>query len=393
MVKNQPIRVKLMVVTMSVLFICCLGLTVFTTLSAKRMSHQIASTAIPAININPSEEITGDTFPSIPMTQASIMPDQEEVKAKQEQILKQYYLSSFGYMVGIIIVGGLLAYYLSGRAMTSLVDLNSKIKNSSVDTLADELEVPPTHDEIAELTVSFNKMTRKLKESFDFQQQFSANVAHELRTPLTVLNTKLEVIKRKNPELDQESTRFIDELSLQVGRLIEMVEKLLQLTHEYQLEEQSTILAEDLINSILPDFSESIQEKEISVTVELGEQELMGDLELLYRAFYNVIENALKYNVQGGSLTITGSETQGFSKFVIADTGVGIPKEYQDEVFQSLFRVDDARDRKVGGVGLGLAIVKKIIEAHQGTITVEDNQEAGRGTTFSLTLPNKKEAS
>lgn len=393
MVKNQPIRVKLMVVTMSVLFICCLGLTVFTTLSAKRMSHQIASTAIPAININPSEEITGDTFPSIPMTQASIMPDQEEVEAKQEQILKQYYLSSFGYMVGIIIMGGLLAYYLSGRAMTSLVDLNSKIKNSSVDTLADELEVPPTHDEIAELTVSFNNMTRKLKESFDFQQQFSANVAHELRTPLTVLNTKLEVIKRKNPELDQESTRFIDELSLQVGRLIDMVEKLLQLTHEYQLEEQSTILAEDLINSILPDFSDSIQEKEISVTVELGEQEVTGDLELLYRAFYNVIENGLKYNVQGGSLTITGSETQWFSQFVIADTGVGIPKEYQDEVFQSLFRVDDARDRKVGGVGLGLAIVKKIIEAHQGTITVEDNQEAGRGTTFSLTLPNKKEAS
>lgn len=393
MVKNQPIRVKLMVVTMSVLFICCLGLTVFTTLSAKRMSHQIASTTIPAIKINPSEETTGDVFPSIPMTQASIMPDQEEVKAKQEQILKQYYLSSFGYMVGIIIVGGLLAYYLSGRAMTSLVDLNSKIKNSSVDTLADELEVPPTHDEIAELTVSFNKMTRKLKESFDFQQQFSANVAHELRTPLTVLNTKLEVIKRKNPELDQERTRFIDELSLQVGRLIEMVEKLLQLTHEYQLEEQSTILAEDLINSILPDFSDGIQEKEISVTVELGEQEVTGDLELLYRAFYNVIENGLKYNVQGGSLTITGSETQGFSKFVIADTGVGIPKEYQDEVFQSLFRVDDARDRKVGGVGLGLAIVKKIIEAHQGTITVEDNQEAGRGTLFSLTLPKKKGAS
>ena len=382
-----------MVVTMSVLFICCLGLTVFTTLSAKRMSHQIASTTIPAIKINPSEETTGDVFPSIPMTQASIMPDQEEVKAKQEQILKQYYLSSFGYMVGIIIVGGLLAYYLSGRAMTSLVDLNSKIKNSSVDTLADELEVPPTHDEIAELTVSFNKMTRKLKESFDFQQQFSANVAHELRTPLTVLNTKLEVIKRKNPELDQERTRFIDELSLQVGRLIEMVEKLLQLTHEYQLEEQSTILAEDLINSILPDFSDGIQEKEISVTVELGEQEVTGDLELLYRAFYNVIENGLKYNVQGGSLTITGSETQGFSKFVIADTGVGIPKEYQDEVFQSLFRVDDARDRKVGGVGLGLAIVKKIIEAHQGTITVEDNQEAGRGTLFSLTLPKKKGAS
>lgn len=378
--------------TMIILTVCCLGLTVFTNMSAKRMSINIAESTIPAASINQHDNQAVE-IPGITMT-PSVNAVDNQVRAEQERLLKQYYISSVGYMLVIIILGGVAAYYFSGKGLTSLKELNKKMKNSSVATLSEELPVPPSNDEIAELTESFNKMKHQLNDSFIFQQQFSANVAHELRTPLTVLNTKLEVFKRKNPEMDETSEVLVTDLTKQVARLIDMGEKLLQLTNDYTSEEYSSIIASDLFESIASDLKGRLMDKEIQLTLPTESHVIEGDLDLLYQAFYNLLENSIKYNKQQGIISIVTTESADETVVNIKDTGCGIPKSQREDVFKTLYRVDEARNRdaSVGGSGLGLAIVKKIIDKHQGQIKLLDNIDGTQGITVTVVLPKKKEA-
>lgn len=378
--------------TMIILTVCCLGLTVFTNMSAKRMSINIAESTIPAASINQHDNQAVE-IPGITMT-PSVNAVDNQVRAEQERLLKQYYISSVGYMLVIIIIGGVAAYYFSGKGLTSLKELNKKMKNSSVATLSEELPVPPSNDEIAELTESFNKMKHQLNDSFIFQQQFSANVAHELRTPLTVLNTKLEVFKRKNPEMDETSEVLVTDLTKQVARLIDMGEKLLQLTNDYTSEEYSSIIASDLFESIASDLKGRLMDKEIQLTLPTESHVIEGDLDLLYQAFYNLLENSIKYNKQQGIISIVTTESADETVVNIKDTGCGIPKSQREDVFKTLYRVDEARNRdaSVGGSGLGLAIVKKIIDKHQGQIKLLDNIDGTQGITVTVVLPKKKEA-
>lgn len=389
MLNKMPIRLKFTVLTMLILSCCCIGLTIFTSLSGKRMSSQIASTLLPAQAISTRDSRGRLVMPAIAMT-PSIDPAVAEKQREQEQILKNYYITSASFMVLIIISGGLGAYYISGKGLVSLIELNTKIKNSSVDTLSDELALPLAKDEISDLTNSFNQMKRQLNESFVFQKQFSGNVAHELRTPLTVLKTKLAVFQRKELELSKETAVLVADLSKQVQRLIEMVEKLLQLTNDYQLGEESQILVSDLFENILADLGPMIEEKELIVTSQVTDQMITGDLDLLYQGFYNLLENSVKFNQQGGGIELSVNETLTASQISITDTGIGIPEEYREAVFQSLFRVDEGRDRKVGGSGLGLAIVQKIISKHQGKIEIVSNPQATQGTRVIVSLPKKK---
>lgn len=378
--------------TMIILTVCCLGLTVFTNMSAKRMSINIAESTIPAASINQHDNQAVE-IPGITMT-PSVDAVDNQVRAEQERLLKQYYISSVGYMLVIIILGGVAAYYFSGKGLTSLKELNKKMKNSSVATLSEELPVPPSNDEIAELTEYFNKMKHQLNDSFIFQQQFSANVAHELRTPLTVLNTKLEVFKRKNPEMDETSEVLVTDLTKQVARLIDMGEKLLQLTNDYTSEEYSSIIASDLFESIASDLKDRLMDKEIQLTLPTESHVIEGDLDLLYQAFYNLLENSIKYNKQQGIISIVTTESADETVVNIKDTGCGIPKSQREDVFKTLYRVDEARNRdaSVGGSGLGLAIVKKIIDKHQGQIKLLDNIDGTQGITVTVVLPKKKEA-
>lgn len=389
MLNKMPIRLKFTVLTMLILSCCCIGLTIFTSLSGKRMSSKIASTLLPAQAISTRDSRGRLVMPAIAMT-PSIDPAVAEKQREQEQILKNYYITSASFMVLIIISGGLGAYYISGKGLVSLIELNTKIKNSSVDTLSDELALPLAKDEISDLTNSFNQMKRQLNESFVFQKQFSGNVAHELRTPLTVLKTKLAVFQRKELELSKETAVLVADLSKQVQRLIEMVEKLLQLTNDYQLGEESQILVSDLFENILADLGPMIEEKELIVTSQVTDQMITGDLDLLYQGFYNLLENSVKFNQQGGGIELSVKETLTASQISITDTGIGIPEEYREAVFQSLFRVDEGRDRKVGGSGLGLAIVQKIISKHQGKIEIVSNPQATQGTRVIVSLPKEK---
>lgn len=389
MFKSFPLRLKLTLMTVVVLIVCSVGLTLITNYSAKLMSVEMAVISTPAMKIDEPEE----NLIIEPIQQPELLEAETSLTDDQLSILDQYYLTSVGYMLLIIVLGGLAAYYLSGKAIASIRDLNEEIKKSSITTLSNPVVVPTSNDEVAELANSFNDMQKKLNDSFTFQKQFSANVAHELRTPLTVLNTKLEVYRRKHQQLDADTNGLVADLSKQVSRLIDMVEKFLQLTNDDVLGEYSEITSSDLFDSILTELHEDITQKNIAVTLlNLPETVLVGELDLLYRAFYNLIENSIKYNEQDGQIEISGTMSETETVIQITDTGIGIPEENYEDVLKSLYRVDDARSREIGGSGLGLAIVKQIIEQHQGKIKLGPNKNNHKGTTVMIQLPFSKEA-
>ena len=261
-------------------------------------------------------------------------------------------------------------YLFSKSILLPLAKLNDRIKNSTVSTLSDKLSVPNSDDEIAELTVSFNKMTDRIQEAFLFQQQFSGNVAHELKTPLTIMKTKIDVFEKRENHTSAEYKELIENQKNQLMRLSEIIQTLLEITNTDNVQEKEHFLVSDMIENILLDFSNMTAQKNICIATDLQNVEIYGNVDLLYRAFSNLIQNSIRYNVKNGDIYISAKQKQHDTVIQICDTGIGISEENRQRIFEPFFRVDKSRSREMGGAGLGLSIVKKIIEKHDGIFDV-----------------------
>ncbi len=373
------IRTRLVVITVFILVICCIGLTAIINYSATQMAMQVAQTVTPAQSIG---DIDNQIEPQLP---AMSLGESTESIQRQQQIIDNFYRNSFLYMLFIIMIGGSMMYLFSKSILLPLSKLNDKIKNSTVSTLSDKLSVPNSNDEIAELTVSFNKMTDRIQEAFLFQQQFSGNVAHELRTPLTIMKTKIDVFEKRENHTSAEYKELIENQKNQLMRLSEIIQILLEITNTDNVQEKEHFLVSDMIENILLDFSNMTAQKNICIATDLQNVEIYGNVDLLYRAFSNLIQNSIRYNVKNGDIYISAKQKQHDTVIQICDTGIGISEENRQRIFEPFFRVDKSRSREMGGAGLGLSIVKKIIEKHDGTITVSNNNP--QGTCFTVELP------
>lgn len=373
------IRTRLVVITVFILVICCIGLTAIINYSATQMAMQVAQTVTPAQSIG---DIDNQIEPQLP---AMSLGESTESIQRQQQIIDNFYRNSFLYMLFIIVIGGSMMYLFSKSILLPLSKLNDKIKNSTVSTLSDKLSVPNSNDEIAELTVSFNKMTDRIQEAFLFQQQFSGNVAHELRTPLTIMKTKIDVFEKRENHTSAEYKELIENQKNQLMRLSEIIQILLEITNTDNVQEKEHFLVSDMIENILLDFSNMTAQKNICIATDLQNVEIYGNVDLLYHAFSNLIQNSIRYNVKNGDIYISAKQKQHDTVIQICDTGIGISEENRQRIFEPFFRVDKSRSREMGGAGLGLSIVKKIIEKHDGTITVSNNNP--QGTCFTVELP------
>lgn len=373
------IRTRLVVITVFILVICCIGLTAIINYSATQMAMQVAQTVTPA-------QSTGDIDNQIePQLPATSLGESTESIERQQQIIDNFYRNSFLYMLFIIMIGGSMMYLFSKSILLPLAKLNDKIKNSTVSTLSDKLSVPNSDDEIAELTVSFNKMTDRIQDAFLFQQQFSGNVAHELRTPLTIMKTKIDVFEKRENHTQAEYRELILNQKNQLIRLSEIIQTLLEITNTDNVQEKEHFLVSDMVENILLDFSNMTAQKNIYIFTDLENVEIYGNVDLLYRVFYNLIQNSIRYNMDNGSIYISAKQNQHHTTVQICDTGIGIPAENRQRIFEPFFRVDKSRSRLMGGAGLGLSIVKNIIEKHHGTIEISDNKP--QGTCFTVELP------
>ena len=282
-----------------------------------------------------------------------------------------------------MLVGGFFTYYVSGKALEPVKVLNEQVKNINIHNLNESLNIPSTNDEIAELTASFNDMTEKLDRAFSIQKRFSADAAHELRTPLTVMQTKLDVFRKKEQHTLEEYNALITAFQKQLGRLRSLVTELLDIANmEGDWNIQKISLLENL-EDVSADLSSVAKEKNVIISLSGKEGRIRGNPSLLYRAFYNLVENGIKYNLPGGRVVIELVEKKDIVIVTVSDTGNGIPESMKHQIFEPFFRVDKSRSREMGGAGLGLSMVDAIIKKHSGTVGVTDG-ECG-GSCFTVT--------
>ncbi|MED4781356.1 HAMP domain-containing sensor histidine kinase [Brevibacillus choshinensis] len=238
-----------------------------------------------------------------------------------------------------------------------------------------------------ELVDGINHMAEQLNEMEQLRQEFISNVSHEIQSPLTSISGFARALQ--NDSLTREERmHYLDIIETESTRLSKISENLLKLTslegRQHPVERTKYNLDQQLRRIILA-CEPQWMEKELELDIALEKVEIVADEEMLNQVWNNLISNSIKFTPQGGRLQV---QLQGTGQEVIVrvtDTGIGIAKEDQERVFERFFKADKSRNRTGGGSGLGLSIVKKIIDLHQGTISVQS--ELGEGTTFIVTLP------
>lgn len=311
-----------------------------------------------------------------------------DVDAIERSIL----FDALGILLVVIVAGSCVAYFLIGHYTKPVQQLSAHMKEISPNTLSDSIEIEGGGEEIQELVKSFNQMTEQLDEAFAMQRRFSASAAHELRTPITVLRTKLDVFKKKKRE-QHEYDELVTTMETYIDRLSSIITDLLEFAETSELGEVEDVSLDSVIKTVVDDLESVAQNNKINMQIDVQPKAqseaqtfiVKGNTNLLYRALYNLVENAIRYNNEEGSVNIT-LETRGQEGvIIIADTGVGIAPEQRELVFEPFYRVNKSRSREFGGAGIGLSLVKTILKRHGASITVSENNP--QGSVFTIRIP------
>ena len=250
----------------------------------------------------------------------------------QLQLTKKLFLTKGLMVTGIIILlSSICTYFISRQALLPLRRLSQEVNQIEVQNLSEALEVPATNDEISRLTISFNKMLARLDEAFTAQKQFSANAAHELRTPLAVIQTNLEVFARRETPALKDYQEIFSMLQEQTGRLSHLAEILLDMTGVQTVERSERISLAALTDEVFCDLASVAEQKEVELIQQEGDCIITGSYLLLYRAVYNLVENAIKYSFRGYEgahrLTIEVSKAEEQMHIIIANNGRHIEED------------------------------------------------------------------
>ena len=326
--------------------------------------------------------------------------EQEIQETKEDFLLRSVIATTI-----IILLSSVCTYFLTKKTLTPLQKLTSEVSQIQAQNLSTQLAVPNSKDEIAQLTSSFNEMLTRLDNAFSTQKQFSANAAHELRTPLAVLQTNLEVFEKKQEPEMVEYRQLFTMIKEQTARLSQLVGTRLDMTNLKSVPRTDHVSLEELVDEVFCDLDPVAEKAGISIHFDdSSSQDLYTDVHtpdasalnnnilnitgsyvLLYRAVYNLVENAIKYNRPNGSVTVSVKEKNGQAMILVKDTGIGISPENQKKIFDPFFRVDKSRSRAMGGAGLGLALVDSIAREHGGSVKVLESNE--KGSIIALMLP------
>ena len=287
----------------------------------------------------------------------------------------------------VTLLSGILAYFVSGRALKPLRSFASQVEMVQMNNLADMKIDEDVLPEFKQLSHSFNQMLERLNTAFAAQRQFTGNAAHELRTPLALMQAQLELFSAEHPAVLPQTAEFLTLLREQTERLTQMTRTLLEMSNLQQVARNERIQLAPMIEEIFTDLAPLSDKRGVTLTAE-GDGIMTGSDALIYRLIFNLTENAVKYNRPGGSVRVSVTQEPEKLLLRVSDTGCGIPEEYQRSIFQPFFRVDKSRSREYGGAGLGLALVWEIAELHGGSVWVEESSE--KGTTIAVGLPTQQ---
>lgn len=353
MKRKIPLKLKLTAVSVCILTAMCAALTLSAISSANELVQATVTT--------PALSIEGDV-PAIELEPSTVAAE----------AVGQFRGTTVITMLCLVALGSVLTYLFAALTLRPLENLTERVQHINIHNLDEGVSIPSTNDEIARLAEAFDEMTKKLSLSYQVQKNFSANAAHELRTPLAAIQTQLDVFQMKPDRDAREYAALLQSIGESTDRLSNLVKDLLAFTNEQEIEKKEPVDLRALLEETVLELEERAAARQIDITIS-GEGTVLGDDSLLQRAFFNLISNAIRYNVAGGSVCIEIAE----KRVRIADTGIGIPDAAKPHIFDTFFCVDKSRSRELGGSGLGLTIVKNIIEKHDGTIYVKDNQPQG----------------
>lgn len=287
-------------------------------------------------------------------------------------------------LLGVSTLGGLWIIQKTLNPVRAMAQTAQTIQTSENYSL--RLAEPHTHDEIETLAKTLNQMLSKVEESLQRERDFSANVSHELRTPLAVIQAQTEYLESKLN--DPAFQRDFQTIHHQLSHMHSLIEQLLELArmNDSNALDLETVDVTSLLASIIEDFQPAATQKKITLTGDKNNPpiSLNTHITFLIRIVSNLLDNALKFTPEQGTVTLQWRETPTHVIIDVIDTGIGIPPSDQEKIFQVLYQANQARTQNEHGIGLGLALTKHMIQQIGGSITVQSVPT--QGSTFTVTL-------
>ena len=290
-------------------------------------------------------------------------------------------------IIAFIVISG-LAYAVSALLTKPLKVLVQKFKNAARGNIQEDIVVS-TYKETLDISDSYNKMLAKLKTIDESRQQFVSNVSHELKTPITSIKVLADSLNMQEDVPVELYREFMVDIAKEIERENMIIEDLLSLV---KMDKTSNALnisetkINDMLEALLKQLTPIASVKNVELVLESFRPVIAEVDEMkLNLAFSNLVENAIKYNREGGSVKVTLNADHKFFYVKVEDNGIGIPEEEQEKVFERFYRVDKARSRESGGTGLGLAITQSIIFTHKGGIKLYSKLD--EGSTFTVRIP------
>lgn len=381
--KKMSLQWRLTIITTLLIAMICGSLTIFIYKNGVYYIDSLQNT-VDAKSEDNNEKNLDEIYISIPDEEWNNFAKNFSIQVYNNKA--DYKKSSLLFSTLLSLLGGVITFFISGHALKPLCDFSKKIEEVQAQNLSDSRIEENKFSELNQLSVSYNKMLERLSEAFKLQRQFTANAAHELRTPLAVMQLQIDLYNSsKHPDNDTSAQQTISMITEQTERLSKMVRTLLDMSELQTIARDEEIAIAALVEEVLADLEPLAQEKGINLIEKCDNVLLMGSDILIYRLVYNLVENAIKYNFSGGTVTVTATQQNSQLHLTVEDTGNGIPEELKERIFEPFFRLDKSRSRELGGVGLGLALVREIVRVHNGSILVKNN--ANSGTTFEVIFP------
>ena len=274
----------------------------------------------------------------------------EELTIVVDGVQGRFRTTNWYITAAVTLLSGILAYFVSGRALKPLRSFASQVEQVQLNNLADMRIDEDSISEFRQLSRSFNQMLERLNNAFAAQRQFTGNAAHELRTPLALMQAQLELFSAEHPDVRPETAEFLTLLREQTERLTQMTKTLLEMSNLQQVARNEQLQLAPMVEEIFTDLASLAEKRSITLEAE-GDAALTGSDALIYRMLFNLTENAVKYNRLGGSVRVELAQGQEKCIIRVSDTGCGIPEEYQRSIFHPFFRVDKSRSREYGARG------------------------------------------
>ncbi len=285
----------------------------------------------------------------------------------------------FGISAVFLVICILLGHFLTGQLLKPLNTMAEQLEGSgSIES--------PVYRELQPFADKIRAQHENILDAATVRQDFTASISHELKTPLTAISGYAELIENgmvtgtQVPHVAEQIRRNSDRLLSLINDII----RLSELDHQELPRKFSTVDLKDLAEECCRDLSVSAGKRHLSLSCEGSSAILSADRDLLKELLENLIQNAIQYNRENGTILVRTGQEFGRPFLSVQDSGIGIPKNQQERIFERFYRIDKSRSRETGGTGLGLAIVKHIAEIHDAEITVDSEPEQGTCITVQF---------